>query len=306
MTPQFTPATDMFAGWGDDLRSGKPPTLYPVAEPGNALAQIEIGPGQVTLFGGPPGVGKTAFVMQLVVDAIRLTPTTRVLVANVEMSPTALLDRQLARLSGIDLGTIRHRKLKPEHATRMTLGMDTLAGIIPRLAFVRLPYTMENVAVSADAFGTDILVLDYIQRFSPPGEHAHRKSAVDAVMEYARGFAEAGVAVVVVAAVGRQRDDKGRSGYGGLNLASFRESSELEYGADNAFLLVRDDSPNASGAITLKHVKSRHGEPRDIPLRFTGAVQRFDPADDHAGGKMAAAVRGVWGQHGEESEGGEW
>jgi replicative DNA helicase len=125
-------------------------------------------------------------------------------------------------------------------------------------------------------------------------------------MEYVRGFADAGVAVLVVAAVGRKRDEKGRSGYGGLTLASFRESSELEYGADDAFLLARDDPENPA-EVTLKHAKSRHGEPLDLLLRFTGAVQRFDPAGDQGDdGKLAAAVRDVWGRQGGGTEGGGW
>jgi len=93
-----------------------------------------------------------------------------------------------------------------------------------------------------------------------------------------------------------------------LNLASFRESSELEYGADDAFLLVRED-PETAGPMTLKYVKSRHGEPLDIPLRFFGATQRFDRADDQADGKLATAVRDMWGRKSGETdplEGGEW
>lgn len=305
MTPTLTPAADVFAGWQSDLMSGRPPTLYPVAEPGNALGNIEIGPGLVTMFGGSPGAGRTALVMQLVVDALRLTPSLKALVANVEMPASALLDRQMSRLSGIDLHAIRHRKLGPEYAERVAVGMSTLAEFVPRLAFARPPYSLDDIARSADAFGADVLVLDYVQRIAPPGEHAHRKAAIDAVMEYVRGFADAGVAVVVVAAVGRQRDEKGRSGYEGLNLASFRESSELEYGTDDAFLLAREDADD-SGAATLKHAKSRYGEPRDIPLQFSGTVQRFDPAEGADGGKLAGAVRGVWGRHAAAPEGGGW
>lgn len=305
MTPTFTPAADVFAGWQSDLLSGKPPTLYPIAEPGNPLAHVEIGPGLVTMFGGSPGAGKTALVMQLVVDALRLTPTLKTLVANVEMPAAALLDRQMSGLSGIDLHTIRHRKLSSEHAERVAVGMNTLAEFVPRLGFARPPYSLDNIARSADVFGADVLVLDYVQRIAPPGEHAHRKAAIDAVMEYVRGFADAGVAVIVVAAVGRQRDENGRSGYAGLNLASFRESSELEYGADDAFLLVRDNADDA-GAVTLKHAKSRYGEPLDVALRFSGCVQRFDPADDPDDGQLAGAVRDVWGRHATGAEGGEW
>ncbi|OWK41275.1 DnaB-like helicase C-terminal domain-containing protein [Fimbriiglobus ruber] len=304
MTAHFVPAADLIAEWQADVLSGKPPTLYPGGE--GDLGRIEIGPGLVTLLGGPPGVGKSAFVMQLVIDALRLTPTLRALVANVEMAPAALLDRQLARLSGVDLRTIRYRKLGAEHADRIAAGLRALVELGTRLAFARPPWTVENVARAGDASGADLIVMDYIQRFTAPGEQSHKKAAVDAVMEYVRGMADCGVAVLVIAAVGRQRDDKGRSGYGGLNLASFRESSELEYGADDAFLLVRD-SPDDPTGITLKHVKSRHGESLDIPLRFTGHVQRFDPVGDTPDdGPLAAAVRNIWGQQAGEAEGGDW
>ncbi len=118
MTANYVPAADLIAGWRADLEAGTPPTLYLLADPGNPLAGIEVGPGLVSLWGGPPGVGKTAPVMQLVVDALRLVPTLTALVANVEMSPGALLDRQLARLSGIDLKTVRHRRFSAKHLVR--------------------------------------------------------------------------------------------------------------------------------------------------------------------------------------------
>src|SRR5437588_3260140 len=102
----FVAGSDALAGWRDDVLSGKPPVLFPVG--GGELARVEIGPGLVSLLGGAPGAGKTAFTMQAVVDALRLTPTLRAVVCNVEMGPPMLLDRQLARLSGIDGSLIRH------------------------------------------------------------------------------------------------------------------------------------------------------------------------------------------------------
>src|SRR6266849_6690528 len=95
--PSFVCAADALAGWRDDVLTGTPPVLYPVGT--GELARIEVGPGLVMLLGGAPGAGKTAFTMQAVVDALRLTPALRAVVCNVEMPPTVLLDRQLARLS---------------------------------------------------------------------------------------------------------------------------------------------------------------------------------------------------------------
>lgn len=277
----FQSAADVFDGWRDNVLSGKPPVLYPIGE--GALERIEIGPGLVTLLGGAPGAGKTAFAMQAVTDAVRLTPTLRVLVSNIEMPAKVLLDRQLARLSGVDVTTIRYRRLDARHAERIDTAMNTLEAIADRLAFVASPFNLENVAASADAFHADVIVLDYIQRIAPPGSHGDRRGAVDATMNYLRQFADAGMAVIVVAAVARAKDNKGRSSYDGdgLNLASFRESSELEFGADDAFILV--GAPKRPDRVTLRHLKARHTEARDLALRFDRRHQSFTPVDEGDG-----------------------
>ncbi|MFQ5807589.1 MAG: DnaB-like helicase C-terminal domain-containing protein [Phycisphaerae bacterium] len=271
-------AAEVFAGWRDEVLCGTPPTLYPVSDGDGELARIEIGPGLVTLVGGAPGSGKTAFTMQLVVDALRLTPTLRAVCCNVEMTPAVLLDRQLARLSGIDLNTIRHRKVGTEHPDHIDLAMNTLETFAERLAFVRPPFDLANVVATADAFQADLILLDYIQRIRPPGAHGDRRASVDATMDYLRQFADAGVAVLVVAAVARTKDRKGRSSYDGdgLNLASFRESSELEFGADDAFILVPNTKANTE-FVMLRHLKARYTEMADIALRFDRCRQQFTP-----------------------------
>jgi replicative DNA helicase len=116
-------------------------------------------------------------------------------------------------------------------------------------------------------------------------------------MSYLRQFADAGVAVVVVAALARSKDQRGRSSYAGdaLSLASFRESSELEFGADDAFILV----PGEESAVTLKHLKARHTEPKDLVLQFDRKRQRFTPLAQEVApradsGKLTAALASLW------------
>jgi replicative DNA helicase len=276
----FQTAADVFDQWRDDVLTGEPPTVYPVGT--GELGGIEVGPKLVTLIGGAPGAGKTAFAMQAAVDALRLTPTLRALVCNVEMPAGVLLDRQLARLSGVDVTTIRYRRFAAEHANRLDQAMNTIESLAERLAFVRPPFDLANVAAAADAFRADLLVLDYVQRIQPPGRHGDRRGSVDATMSYLRQFSDAGVAVMVVAAVARTKDPKGRSCYSGdgLNLASFRESSELEFGADDAFILVPEDDQD-SDRVTLRHLKARHIEPADIVLRFDRPHQSFTPMTEN-------------------------
>ena len=309
MTANFLAAADLLHSWRDDVLSGKPPVLYPMGA--GELEQIEIGPGRVLLLGGAPGAGKSAFTMQAVVDALRLTPTLRACVCNVEMTPSVLMDRQLARLSGIDLDTIRFRRLGVEHGERIDQALQTLEPLAERLCFVRPPFDLANVAASTDAFDAGLIVLDYIQRIKPPGNHGDRRGSVDATMDYLRQFADAGVAVIVVAAVSRSKDAKGRSTYDGdaLNLASFRESSELEFGADDAFILVNDPDDDETGVI-LKHLKARHTEAKDIALTFDRPRQRFEPrtSTPPPAGKLQSALADLWNRTAaadDEAEGGD-
>ena len=294
MTANYLAAADLLHSWRDDVLSGTPPVLYPVGT--GELERIEIGPGRVLLLGGAPGAGKSAFVMQAVVDAVRMAPTLRACVCNVEMTPSVLMDRQLARLSGIDLDTIRFRRLGVEHGERIDAALQTLEPLAERLCFVRPPFDLANVAASADAFSATMIVMDYVQRIKPPGNHGDKRASVDAMMDYLRQFADAGVAVIVVAAVSRSKDSKGRSTYDGdaLNLASFRESSELEFGADDAFILVND--PDDETGVVLKHLKARHAEAKDIALTFDRPRQRFTPrtSTPTTPGKLQSALAEMW------------
>jgi replicative DNA helicase len=289
----YVTAADTLAGCRDDWLSGSKPTLYPVGD--GPLARVEIGPGLVTLVGGPPGHGKTALAMQWTADGLRLSPALRAIVCNVEMPPAVLVERQLARLSGIPLDDLRYRRLTADHAARLDIGLRTFESFADRLAFLQPPFTLKALAAAADQFDAGLLVLDYLQRVEPGDRVAatDRRATVDAMMTSLRLFAGAGVAVLAVAAVGRGRDNRGRSAYDGLGLASFRESSELEYGADDAYLLLADpDGDGEPGALLLRHVKSRYGAAVDIPLRFDGRQQQFTaattgPADDGLRAKLA-------------------
>jgi replicative DNA helicase len=277
-TGKFVTGEAVFAGWRDDVLTGKGPVVFP-----HTLPVPEISPGHVTLLGGAPGAGKTALVMACVVEALRHTGTLKALVANVEMSPAALLDRQLARLSGVEAEVIRHRRFGPEHADRLDAGLATVESFADRLAFLEPPFDLANVAHAADAHGADVVVLDYLQRIMPPGDVADPRLRTNAVMDMLRQFAAAGCAVLALSAVGRSRDAAGRSTYaaGAMSLASFRDSGELEYGADDAFLLAPADEAEPN-VVRLSHLKCRHGAQRTVDLHFDRARQAFTLLDTPA------------------------
>jgi replicative DNA helicase len=290
-TAKFVTGDAVFAGWRDDVLTGTGPVVFP-----HTLPVPEISPGHVTLLGGAPGAGKTALVMACVVEALRHTPTLRALVANVEMSPAALLDRQLARLSGIEAEVVRRRRFTAEHGDRLDAGLATVETFVDRIAFLEPPFDLANVARAADAHEADVVVLDYLQRIMPPGDVADPRLRANAVMGMLRQFAGAGCAVLALSAVGRSRDAAGRSTYSGaaMSLASFRDTSELEYGADDAHLLAPVDDADPA-VVRLSHLKCRHGAQRTVDLHFDRARQSFTLLDepvDTAGPPAPARKRG--------------
>lgn len=292
----------LFDDWHDDVLHGEPPRRFDI---GGGLDHIRFGPGTVALLGGSPGMGKTALVMQCVVTAMTNDDDLRVCVANVEMPPERLLERQLSRLSDVCLDDIQNRTLTEKQRDRLGGAFDALDDIAERLMFVRSPMTLENVADAADSIDADLIVLDYIQRIRPLGKHDDKRGSVDAIMDSIRRFADAGCCVIALSAVGRSKDSKGRSSYSGdgLSLASFRESSELEYGADDAFLIVpaKDsdaDDDDAVIDVTLRQLKSRYGKPTDVDLSFDRSRQRFEPAeppmsDEHR--HLRDSLADLWG-----------
>jgi replicative DNA helicase len=296
-TAKFVTGEALFVEWRDAVLTGSGPVVFP-----HAMPVPEISPGHVVLLGGAPGAGKTALVMACVVEALRHTDTLRALVCNVEMSPAALLDRQLARLSGIEAEVIRHRRFTAEHAERLDAGLATIETFADRLAFLQVPFDLANVAHAADAHGADVVVLDYLQRIMPPGDVTDTRLRVNATMDMLRQFAAAGCAVLALSAVGRSRDNAGRSTYsaGAMSLASFRDSGELEYGADDAFLLAPVDDADPS-VVRLSHLKCRHGAQRSIDLQFDRARQAFTLLDDAVDAapppKRARGKRGSKRQH---------
>lgn len=280
-----------FPKFRNAILSGEAEPLYPVGE--DDLAKVEVAAGRVMMIGAPPGAGKTALVMQMAFDAVRLTPELRACICNIEMSPQVLLERQLARLSGIDATTIRKREFTSEHGERLRIGLDAIEAHVDQLCFVRAPYDLENVAQTVDEFRADILVLDYIQRIKPPGDHGDKRGSVDATMDYIRQFADAGMAVIVISAVARTKDKKNRSSYdaGGLSLASFRESSELEYGADDAYIL---DPSKKDDSVTLRHLKARHGRTEDLQLVFDKEHQSFTSAQGNSDPGARESLAALW------------
>src|SRR6187455_2317070 len=103
MTPMFTTGADLFGSWFADVERGEPPVRFKLSEP---FAALDVRPGRLILFGGAPGGGKTAALLQMGIDMLRMNESARLLVANVEMTPALLVERVMSRVSAVPLTAI--------------------------------------------------------------------------------------------------------------------------------------------------------------------------------------------------------
>ena len=265
---------DTFERWREDVLDRKHPPRYLHAPPGSRLSAFRIGAGSLVLMGAPPASGKTAFTLQVAIDALRGLgqDSLRAMISNVEMPPGALFDRVLTRFTGVGYSFIQERTYDESARPRLIAAMDEMREFMPRLAFMTPPFTLENLTEQASGFDADLIVVDYVQRFAPSKGSSDARQQTGAVMDCLRRLCDDGRAVLAISAVNR-------AGYAkDATIAAFRESSELEFGADAAWLLIREGD---SAAVTLRCVKNRHGRLEEVQLLFDGSKQEFsdDPAE---------------------------
>ncbi len=236
---------------------------------GSPFDLIDLRPGRVLLLGAPPGAGKTTLTLQLVSGILANHPLLRVVVGNVETAPAALVEKLFARLAAVSLDAIMNRELVADERRRVESAITEHTPLLDRIAFLEQPFTLAHMTAAMVGFNAPLCVVDYCQRFG--SRDGDDRAKLDQLMSGVRRLATAGAGVVLVSSVARQKSSNGSSTYGGLSLASFRGSAELEFGCDSAFIL----HTGKEGIGALECVKQRFGQMRDIPLRFNGALQTF-------------------------------
>lgn len=268
-----TSTADLLAKLLADIKSGVPPVRYKLPSP---FEQLDVRPGDLILAGGAPGVGKTALFLQVGIDMLRMNDGVRLLIANVEMSKESLLRRILSRASKVPHKNIRNHDVTPEMLDRLKGAADCLSPLMDRMKFLDPPFSVEHVEDATDAFGANVVIADYLQRFRAGKGQTEKRDQIDSVVDGLRRLClTKNITVLAASALSRQKDDAGRSGYTNLNIASYRGSSDLEYGCNQGFVLYGV----GGNEVRLENTKARDDELVHFRLKFNGAVQWFTAAE---------------------------
>lgn len=239
--------------------------------------------GQLVVVAARPGVGKSAFALQVAAHVAERRP---VGVFSLEMTAQEIALREIGRESGVDLRRFRPGAEIPQATTK---AVTTAAGRYTK----RRLYVNDTAGLSIGKLraiarrwrrekGVELLVIDYLQLLSADRSGRDRREVVDEISRGLKLLAkELGTPVLVASQLNREMEkDKNRK----PRLSDLRESGAIEQDADVVLMLYRRPDKSADGdadpdpgRVGLLIAKQRNGPSGvDVHFRFTGEVFRFE------------------------------
>jgi replicative DNA helicase len=221
-------------------------------------------PGQLTILGARPAVGKSLVAGCAAVAASEYGCG----FFSLEMKEHEVVGRMAAASEGIDLHKINsHRLGDPEWAkiARLTTKAAEWPVYIEEASRITMAQVRATVRTWARRGPVPLIILDYLQLCAPADTRDSRERQVSRIAEDCKHLAkEFDTHVLALAQVNRgstQRADTRPT------MADLRESGGIEAHADNIILLHRDDE-EMEGEIELIIEKNRHGETGRIRLAW--------------------------------------
>lgn len=236
--------------------------------------------GDVIVLGGYPSDGKSAMMLQW---AWELARRYRVGIYSLETSTRKLTDRFAAQAAAIRMDHIKRNALSNQEWDQTILMGRQMAKREQIDLIEAAGSTVTDILATALARKHQVVMIDYVQLIRPGTKRrgGTRNEEVAEISMALHTMAQRhGILVVELSQLSRpQGTGKGKA-VAPPTLASLRESGQLEQDADIVMLLYRT-KPDSLGSPRRLHIaKNKEGTTGMIELKFTGAIQRFEEADD--------------------------
>ena len=248
-------------------------------------------PGQMVVIGARPGVGKTSFALNLLINAA--VNGASVAFFSLEMSKAEIAQRLLSAHAHIPLGDLRGAKIQANQwptildATRELSTLDVMIDDTPGTTVTEIRAKARRMLKDKEK---GMVVVDYLQLLEPPSGSGGADSRATQVSAMSRGIKimakDLGVPVIALSQLNRNvTDRKGKR----PELSDLRESGSIEQDADIVILLDRsmteeeaasEDRPDFN-VTDFIIAKNRSGPLDIIPLVFLPGTTKFVEMDRH-------------------------
>lgn len=247
----------------------------------NALDKRLLGmqPGQMIIIAARPGMGKTAFVLNVALNSIKQSGLP-VMIYSYEMLAPELSGRILSSEANIDARKIKTNDYTDSDLRNIGYAVQQLSKLPVFIndsgATTLLDIKSQARKVSSDQ-GLGMIIIDYLQLMQP---HVKKSSREQEIAEISRGIKELAkeLKCPILALSQLNRSATSRTDRR-PQLQDLRESGSIEQDADVVILIHREDyydeNTPEKGVAEIIVAKNRAGEPGTVKLAWIGAQTKF-------------------------------
>ncbi|MBI4849914.1 MAG: replicative DNA helicase [Nitrospirae bacterium] len=242
-------------------------------------------PGDLIVIGARPGMGKTAFCLNIVAH-VGIKVKAPVAIFSLEMTKEQLVLRMLCSEAEVDSKAVRSGYHSKEDYRKLVNSAGRLAEApiyIDDSFNTVLDIRAKSRRLKAE-HGLGMIVIDYLQLMSGVGNYAAREQAVSEISRSLKALAkDLGVPVIVISQLNRSCEQRGEDKH--PIIADLRESGAIEQDADTILFLYRDeyykkDKSTEKGVADLDIAKQRNGPTKKLQLTFIDTFTKFKNHSD--------------------------
>lgn len=237
-------------------------------------------PGQLFVLAARPGMGKTAFALNIGVNSVEHSGLP-VAIFSLEMMATELSSRLLSSKAKVDSKKLRSKNFIETDLRNIAKAVKELSDL--PIFINDEPVTVFDIQsqcrkIKAE-MGLGLVIIDYLQLMKPHNSNPNREQQIS---EISRGLKEMAkeLECPVLTLSQLNRGVENRPGNKRPNVSDLRESGAIEQDADVVMMIYRDEVYNPDskdrgiGEIIIG--KNRNGETGIIKLSWVGRYTSFE------------------------------
>ncbi len=237
--------------------------------------------GDLIIIGGRPGMGKTAFAMNIA-QHVAINTTEPVAIFSLEMSKEQLGIRMLCSEGMVNSSNVKKGQISRDVWSKLTSAASRLGGapifIDDSSAITVLEIRAKARRLKLEHGGLGLVIIDYLQLMRSRGGFERREQEISDISRSLKALAkELKVPVIALSQLNRgveQRPNKRPV------LADLRESGAIEQDADVIIFLYREEiynktNPAIKGKAEVILEKQRNGPTDKLNVTFLADSTRF-------------------------------
>ena len=232
------------------------------------------------LIAARPGMGKTAFALNLVANAA-IRSKASVAVFSLEMSKEQLVQRLVSSQSNVALDSISKGKIADDEWKKLTDAMTVLSSskiYIDDTPGIKVSEIRSKCRKLKLEKGLDMIMIDYLQLMEADGRAESRQQEVSKISRSLKILAKEMNCPVIALSQLSRNTESGKDHT--PKLSDLRDSGAIEQDADIVMFIYRDEyytkmETKKKDLAEIIIAKNRHGELSNIELVWIGKIQKF-------------------------------